>query len=179
MVLIHIDGSIADYELGLLTRILALLDVELSRVSAAIDESCDPESDGLCDLGEFLIGSGFVAMQRYINTIRADFGLSKKSYNNPPMLNINISVVGAINALSNYWKHCADWDKRERDGGNPATENGSADTIKSLEYLGDLGDYPCANALALMLPGQSLELSNTLKFLTEWRDGLWAERQHQ
>ena len=177
MVILRLDGSLVDYEYDLLVKILALLDVELRRVNDDIEASQDPESDGLYDLGEFLIGSGFVAIQRYLNTTRAGLGLSKRqAYGMKPKLNEHITTVRAINAISNYWKHCADWEDQERQGLDPSLSGASADTIRELESIGDLGDYPSANALAIMLPGQGLELSNLLSTVSEWRDSLLNER---
>ena len=177
MAILRVGGTAVDYELRLLKKILALLDMELSQVNAAIKQSQEPESDGLLDLGAFLIGSGFVAVQRYINSTRVDFGVSKKdAYDKPPMFNKNISTVAAINAIANYWKHCSDWDERERKGEDPSKQGSSQLTIQHLESLGDLNDYPCANALALMSLGKDLALSNLTSVLIEWREGLWAGR---
>lgn len=176
MVVLKLGGSAVDYEIGLLTKILALLDVELSRVNAEICKSPDPESDGLCDIGEFLIGSGLVAVQRYLNATRADLGFSQEAYDKPPMFNQNIAMVRAINTISNYWKHCAEWDEAERKGLDPCQMRGSASTIRYLERMGDLSDYPCANALAIMLQGKDLALSNLLTPLSLWRRALLVER---
>jgi hypothetical protein len=178
MAIVHLGGSVLDYELDLLRKILSLLDVELSRVNAELRESSDPESYGLCDLGEFLIGSGFVAVQRYLNATRVNLGFSKESYNRAPMFNQHIATVGAINAISNHWKHSADWDEAERNGGDPSAKGMSARTLKDLESMGELGEYPCANALALMLPEKDLALSNLIPVLAVWRGGLLAGSLH-
>lgn len=172
MVILRLGGNVVDYEFGLLEKILALLDTELSKVNSAIGEAQDPESEGLFDLGEFLIGSGLVAVQRYLNAARADLGFARDAYDRPPMFNQNITTVRAINAIANYWKHCSDWDEIERNGGDPSERSLSKKTIEDLELLGDLSDYPCANALAAMSPGKDLALSNLSSVLLEWREGL-------
>lgn len=176
MAILIVGESVVDYEFSLLKKILTLLDVELSRINAAIGQSSDPESDGLCDVGEFLIGSGFVAIQRYLNATRVDYGVSKKSYDNPPKFNQEISTVRAINAIANYWKHSADWDEKERNGQDAKKTNASASTLKDLERMGELGWYPCADTLASMVPGKDLVLSNLLPTLLAWRGTLGSER---
>ncbi|PJE29265.1 hypothetical protein CVM50_12140 [Pseudooceanicola marinus] len=171
------SGAVLDDELGLLEKILALLDEELFNVKSSIEKSQDPESDGLLDLGEFLIGSGFIAVQRYLNATRADIGMSRDdAYRKQPMFNEGISMARAINAIANYWKHCSDWDEDERNGRRPSETKPSKWTIADLERMGDLSDYPCSNALASMSPRNDLALSNLVSVLIEWREELWAAR---
>ncbi|MGI3164016.1 hypothetical protein [Pseudooceanicola sp. 200-1SW] len=176
MVLIHSGGSSADYEFGLLTRILALLDVELLRTTTAMRSSPDPESDGLCDLGEFLIGSGFIAAQRYLNATRVDFGLSKaEAYEHPPLFRAPITVAQAINTISNYWKHFADWDEAEQQGIDPRAKGQSAITLRALDKMALPGSYPCADVLSQLQPVEALSLEKLLPLLTEWRNSLMAQ----
>ena len=74
MAIIKIDENYADLDFALLSRHLRLLDLEISQINAAIALSADPQSEGLCDAGEYFIGYGFVAIQRYLTATRTGLG---------------------------------------------------------------------------------------------------------
>jgi hypothetical protein len=51
-----------DAELSYLEELLGSIDKILSEINLKIKYSIDPESDGLCDKGEYFIDAGFCAM---------------------------------------------------------------------------------------------------------------------
>lgn len=67
----------ADAELSYLDELLASIDRTLSEINIKIKSSIDPESEGLCDKGEYFIGVGFCAMQRYLVDVLQDKKIDK------------------------------------------------------------------------------------------------------
>lgn len=160
-----------DYEFHLLGRILHLLNSDLYNITFQISASSDPESDGLLDIAEFLIGSGFVATQRFLNETRIYYSLSQEAaYDTAPFVNGSIAHARAIHAIANYWKHGSEWTDHEIE--ISSRKGPSTQTLEQISKLGDLGDYPCANGLAAMLPSAKLELSAMLPILSIWKDNL-------
>ena len=174
MVILKIGDSLFDDELNLLIKLLSLLDIELKRVNAEIKASRDPESDGFLDVGEFLIGSGFVAIQRYLTATRAALGIQQvPAYDFPPMVNETAAYAKVLNALANYWKHSEEWFEILNGSESAKLGRQAESTIETLEKVCPLLDYPCADFLAILLQGKDLELSNLLPLISEWRDNLW------
>lgn len=175
MAIIKIGDDYADGDFALLCRHLKVLDVEVSQINAAITSSRDPESEGLCDAGEYFIGHGFIAIQRYLTATRTGLGVSlPDAFNVPPMLQGGLSVVAAINAAANYWKHVEEWIET-LDKSDDADLKGSAlKTLQRIETVTPWEEYTCANLLAALLDGQALELSHLLPAIAEWRHNLMA-----
>ena len=173
MAIIRVGGDYADADFALLGRHLKLLDIEICRINAAIVSSRDPESDGLCDVGEYFIGHGFIAIQRYLTATRTGLGISLiDALKVPPILRGGLSLAAALNAAANYWKHMEEWIEALNglDGG---TLKGNAlRTLQQIEAVTPWEDYTCANLLAVLLDGRALELSNLLPSIAEWRDNL-------
>ena len=173
MAIIRVGGDYADADFALLGRHLKLLDIEICRINAAIVSSRDPESDGLCDAGEYFIGHGFIAIQRYLTATRTGLGISLiDALKVPPILRGGLSLAAALNAAANYWKHMEEWIEALNglDGG---TLKGNAlRTLQQIEAVTPWEDYTCANLLAVLLDGRALELSNLLPSIAEWRDNL-------
>lgn len=176
MAIMKVGSEFADSDFAFLRRFLNQLDTDLKRVNTEISVSTDPESDGLCDYGEFLIGSGFVAIQRYMTVAMSVCGIDrKKALSLPPQVNETTTYAEALNALANYWKHSEEWLAELKRTGSAKLSRNALATIEALEKVGPLLDYPCADFLAILLQERDLELSLVLPRIVEWRDNLWNE----
>lgn len=179
MPIVRIGDEYADADFGFLTRHLRLLDTELSGISDAIRASRDPDSEGLLDAGEYFIGHGLVAIQRYMTTVCAAAGTPKsKALDLDPILASGNSFAAAVNAGANYWKHVEEWYERQSSGrevGKMAT-----DTIERIEAITPIIDYTCANILTNLRNGDGMDLSPLLPALAEWRSNVFdaAARAH-
>lgn len=173
MAIIKIGDDYADADFALLGRHLKLLDGEISQINAAIASSQDPESDGLCDAGEHFIGHGFVAIQRYLTATRTGLGVNlSDAFSVPPMLQGGLSLVAAVNAAANYWKHMEEWIEGLNKSDDTDLNGSALKTLKRLETLTPWEEYTCVNLLAALLGGQALELSCLLPAIAEWRHNL-------
>ena len=166
-----------DLHIGDLVRYLKLLDSELMKINAAIIESKDPESDGLCDSGEYLIGNGLVAIQHYLKSVhclsRVKAGVA---FDTPPFVKDDVSFASALNAGANYWKHQEEWFATLSSGKDTSLKGKSLDTLAKLEKVTPWEDYTCANLLAILVDGKELELSALLPKIIEWGDNLSRTR---
>lgn len=175
MAIIKIGDDYADADFALLARHLNLLDVEISQINAAITSSRDPESDGHCDAGEYFIGHGFIAIQRYLTATRTGLGISlADALNVPPMLQGGTSLAAALNAAANYWKHVEEWIEALNRSDNADLKGSALKTVQRIETVTPWEEYTCANLLAVLLDGEELELSRLLPAIAEWRHNLIA-----
>nr|WP_276976887.1 hypothetical protein [Ferrimicrobium acidiphilum] len=169
-----IDGDdYADTDFWLLSRHLNLLDFELARINAAIKESADPDTDGLCDAGEYFIGHGFVAIQRYLTSTYAGLRIAQSvAFSVPPIVNSNLTFAEAINAGANYWKHVEEWFESLNKAENATLKGNALNTLKKLEMATGWEDYTCSNLLVILVNEKELELSRLLPRVAEWRNNL-------
>jgi hypothetical protein len=175
MAIINVGNEYADCEFGLLGRHLALLDLELSPISAAIKASSDPESEGLCEAGEYFIGHGFVAIQRYLTATRSGLRTSQSdAFGVPPMVQNGLSFAAALNAGANYWKHMEEWIETINKSENAELGRQALKTLEKIEAITPWSDYTCSNLLAVLLDGQAFKLSHLLPKIQDWRDNLLA-----
>jgi len=96
------DGKeIAGSRLAIICELFVLLDGKIFEIHNSIRKSVDPESDGLCDRGEYFMGIGFVAAQQYlVDTIVT--GIAKqKAYEWGPVHSSGITFVSLINSAAN------------------------------------------------------------------------------
>jgi len=176
MAIIKVGNECTDADFALLCRHLKILDVELSQINAAITSSCDPESDGLCDAGEYFIGHGLIAIQRYLTATRTSLRVSlPDAFNVPPMLQGGLSFVAAINAAANYWKHMEEWIETLNMSDDAHLKGSALKTLQRIEAVTPWEEYTCANLLAALLDGQVLGLSHLLPAIAEWRLNLMAK----
>ncbi|KQQ61164.1 hypothetical protein ASF69_01700 [Rhizobium sp. Leaf311] len=170
MTIIQAQDAIADPELALLTRLLAIVDLELKAVLTDIDISNDAESDGLLDVGEFLIGTGFVAIQRYITSIHTGLGKDRgRALTSQPHINDDVPLAQLLNATANYWKHSDEWYETTLLK-NKHLGDRALDTISVIERVTPVADYTCSNVLAAILNKRDLALSGLLPMLMMWRN---------
>jgi hypothetical protein len=172
--IIKVGDDYADSDFTFLSRHLNLLDFELVRINAAIKKSVDPESDGFFDAGEYFIGDGFVAIQRYLTSTRAGLGIGRSvAFQLPPIVNSELTFTEALNAGANYWKHSEEWFETLSRTENAKLKSQAMETIARLEKATPWDDYTCANLLAILVNGKELELSSLLPGIAEWRNNLW------
>lgn len=162
-----------DLHIGDLVRYLKLLDSELMKINAAITQSKDPDTDGLCDSGEYLIGNGLVAIQHYLKSVhclsRVKAGVA---FGTPPFINGDVSFASALNAGANYWKHQEEWFATLLSGEDTSLKGQALDTLAKLENITPWGSYTCSNLLAILVDGKELELSALLPKIIEWGDNV-------
>lgn len=173
MVLLKVGDTYVDYDYDLLVEHLNLLDSRIREINEGIDASPDPDGEGLCDRGEYFIGSGFVAIQRYLTSARSGSGLSlKEAFEVPPMVNSATTFVEAINAAANYWKHVEEWFEAILFKQNESLKGNALATLKRLEKVTPWEDYTCSNVLAVLTLEENFELSSLLPSIAEWRKNL-------
>lgn len=178
MVIIKVGDDFADGDFFLLTRHLGLLDQELIRLNAAIAASPDPDSEGFLEAGEYFIGHGFVAVQRYLTATRACLGvIMADAFAAPPMTTNGISLAAAINAGANYWKHMEEWIEALNRNEQAELKGNALKTLQQLETITPWAEYSCANLLAALLNGQPLELSRLLPGIKTWRSNVFDLRR--
>jgi hypothetical protein len=121
---------------GNLVNYLKLLDSELIRINIAITESKDPDSDGLCDSGEYIIGNGLVAIQHYLKSVHClSRGKASVAFNTPPFVKDDVTFASALNCGANYWKHQEEWFETQWTGEDTSLKNHALATLAKLEKI--------------------------------------------
>ena len=173
---VKLDDGYADGDLQLLAKHLEHLDGVLAGLKDKISASRDPDAEGLLDTGEYFIGAGLAAVQRYISATYP-YLESKKSdaLALPPDAGGEVSVVQAINAGANYWKHLDEWGLRNIVGRDiDSLSRIARQTIETIECLTPWADYTCSNLLAALTGATDCSLSRLMPFVTQWRDNVSA-----
>lgn len=175
MAIIKIGDEYADADFSLLGRHLRLLDLEISQINAAMVSSVDPESDGLCDAGEYFIGHGFIAVQRYLTATRTGLSVGMSdAFSVPPILAGGLPLAVALNAAANYWKHMEEWVETLNRFDDAQLKGNALKTLQQIETVTPWEEYTCANLLAAILGDHPLELSFLLPAIAEWRHNLFT-----
>lgn len=173
---IKTSSRFADGDLSNLKRLLELIDEELGSIQSAIRKSADPETDGLLDRGEYLVGIGFAAIQQYIVGTYAQFQISKaEALELPPSTSTGVSFATALNAGANFWKHQDEWGlravaSRETDTLSPSAQQ----TVKTIELLTPWDDYTLSNLLACLTQSNEPCFTNFAPILILWRSAVAA-----
>lgn len=168
-----VESQFADGELWRLQELFEILDEKLDDIDARMKESADPDSDGLCDRGEYFIGLGFVAIQQYLVETIMFTGLTKsEAYELGPKHPSGATYVGLINACANWWKHEPEWF----DAGE-VPKNG----MKSFGLVTEVTDspsYQLSNVLASFCKaGEKVRFSCVVGHLKEWRSNVHENRK--
>jgi hypothetical protein len=178
-VTIYIDPFIS-----YLQRHLEVLDVEIADISAKIAASDNPEGDGYYDSGEYFMGAGFAAAQKYMTETFYFLDVEQtKALDAGPKLAGGVSVANVVWSAANYWKHDAEWWKgavkigpQNSDGMSPINISWpvggkSKSSVTLLESFGRFGhDYICSNVLAALVDDrEGLRLQSVLPYLKSWR----------
>lgn len=174
---LKLDNGFADQDLILLTWHLDCFDAALASLTKQISSSRDPDAEGLLDKGEYIIGAGFAAIQRYMSSTYPQLNISKSSaFSVPPYIANDITFANTINAGANYWKHLDEWGLRNivsRDVS--ALSDAARGTILTIERITPWEDYTCSNLLEKLLGTSQLSMSSLLSRVTEWRNNLDEE----
>ena len=159
-----LENEFADGELWRLRELLDLIDIKLTDITNKVSNSVDPESDGLCDRGEYFIGVGFVAIQQYLAETIMFTGISKRdALMLGPKHESGRALIDVINSCANWWKHEPEWcDKNEIPRNGEYTWDSVKSFTKSL-------DYPLSIALAMLCRNRNMIFLNLIPILEEWR----------
>ena|SRR6218665_3833822 len=166
---------------------LRLIDERLSELYLKIEKTKDPESEGLYDLSEYLIGYGFVAVQRYMASTYPLYAIGKKeSFGFGAKLKNDLTLMELIDAAANYWKHEPEWPfqvslgQADNFGMAEISINRAGEDFSRLEKLTydritkitPYSDYTLSNVLAEILKDISthteLFFRALLPFIQEW-----------
>lgn len=178
-----------DTDLVFLTEILEMLDIKLDKLNADIQEaincSADPDSLGYFDRGEYLVGIGFCACQRYLSSTYGPIEIDKaKALKVGPFHEGGLSLATIINVAANYWKHSDEWNSIGYKANNEENElelvirsienlsKQQRGTVSAIETVTPWADYTCANILASITPSLELKLVDLVSILKEWRSVL-------
>lgn len=176
-----------DLFLFYLRRHLEVLDLEIENILTRIRTSNDPEGDGYYDTGEYFVGAGFVAVQKYMTETFCFLGVEQtEALSAGPKLAGGVSFANGIWSAANYWKHDAEWWKgavdftpQDSDGMSPIKISWPAggkfkSSVSILEDFGALGQsYVCSNVLAALADdAEELRLKSILPYLKTWRISL-------
>jgi|GEM_PF-811391 len=193
---LKVSNKFADSDFYFLEKFLRMIDTELSEIDKQIKQSKDPDSDGLCDLGEYFIGYGFIAIQRYITSTYPQTSFKKmQSLKLGHKINDDLYLLEAINAGANYWKHENEWpfplNEGEPDdkGMIPIEIDRTGSNLKGIQKITydtitkitPYADYTLSNLLAGIVlkttNTSNLNFSVLLSFIKEWRKKLDVENQ--
>ena len=170
-----------------LRRHLEVLDAEIADISSKIDTSDDPEGNGYYDSGEYFMGAGLAAVQKYMTETFYSFGVDrKKALDAGPKLAGGVSFANVVWFAANYWKHDAEWWKgaievgsKDSDGMSPINISWPAggkpkSSVALLEGFGRFGhDYICSIVLATLVDdAEDVRLRSVLTYLESWRTDL-------
>lgn len=163
--LIISDDQFADAELSYLEELLVLIDKSLTETNARINKADTWEVETWCDKGEYLIGTGFCLMQRYLFSTLTDTKLDPKTARQlGPKTKRAVPIAELIHSAANYWKHSPEWHIWLQ-----ILEKRSQRTIDSTLHGRDSADYPLSCLLADFCEGQKPSLVSCLPYLAEWR----------
>jgi hypothetical protein len=169
------DDEFADAELSYLEELLGCIDKILSDVHSRIKTSVDPESEGLCDKGEYFIGVGFCAMQRYLVDVLQDKGIDKGTallLGPKTVEGLPISVL--IHSAGNYWKHSPEWHIWME-----KLDERSQKTIDRLLTHDGPAWYPLSEVLAGLCDAGEFSLLRCIPYLKKWRQAVDGKVAHK
>jgi hypothetical protein len=188
-----------DWAIGQLEWTIGLLDPHIAEINKSIAAAGRNTNEGLFDHGEFLLGTGFTGIQRYMTAIRSwpNFNRAHFSHNQlqcGPQLFDGVYFAEALNAIANFWKHQDEWwhmadGMEHRKNGNNLAEKTqdfvekvfaahhgldvtSASEDEINEVLSPMYEYVCSNMMAIMVKDAPSLLSSLVPQVLAWRDAL-------
>ncbi|MGD1277274.1 MAG: hypothetical protein ABR964_08630 [Tepidisphaeraceae bacterium] len=173
MFLIHNGKVVCDWDLEFLGELLALIDKQLDKLYRQAKQSADPDSFGIFDSAEGVIGLGFVACQRYLvatcGSVRIDKKLALVRGARHPS---GMTIPEIINHAANYWKHRDEWQLDK----SPANQNRVRRIWKAFKAVGCAPDlnYPLSCILAKLVAPGPPGFKPIITKLERWRDELRA-----
>ncbi len=179
------NDEFADGDFYFLETFIKVIDTELSKLDLRIKNSADPDADGLCDFGEYLIGYGFLAIQRYIASTYPQTKIKKNdSLKFGPKTNDDLFLAEVLNEAANYWKHEDEWPiilTKELSEDSAITmcldlNKRQGITFDTVDKIANARDYRLSNLLAELLKKHTdvieLQFSPLLPFIESWRNDL-------
>ncbi|HEH9425826.1 TPA: hypothetical protein SIA32_001013 [Aeromonas sobria] len=150
--------------LSRLKELFSILDEKLSEIGCAINESVDPDSDGLFDKSEYFVGVGLVAAQQLLVEVASFSNINKDTaYKLGPRHRSGIAYATAINSAANYWKHEAEWW-----GGLDEIKGGNIKTINHVGTIADANYYQLSNFIFALSNHKEVKLMCLIPIITEW-----------
>jgi hypothetical protein len=151
-----------------LEELFSLLDIKLSEIEREINNSADPDTDGLLDQSEYYVGIGLVAAQQYLAETATFSGIEKdKSYKLGRRHYTGIPYIKAINSAANYWKHEAEWWK-----GIDTLNNSNFKTRNDVGTIAYTEHYQLSNFLFSLSNNKEVKLKYLMPIITEWLNAL-------
>jgi hypothetical protein len=161
-----------DGELPRLRELLEMLDEKITSIENQLNESQDPDKDGLCNKAEYFVEIGFVAMQQYLVDTIIFADLNKDyAYVLGPMHASGETHASIINSCANWWKHEAEWWNHEE---VPANGKRSFELATSAA---DSSSYQLYNAMVPICGNSKVSLKCVLPYLEEWRRKIYEKRK--
>lgn len=147
-----------------LKELFAMLDEKLSEIGCAINDSADPDTDGLFDESEYFVGVGLVAAQQFLVEVASFSGIDKdKAYKLGPRHRSGIAYATAINSAANYWKHEAEWW-----GGLDEIKSGTIKTMNHVGTIADTNNYQLSNFIFALSNNKEVKLIYLIPIITDW-----------
>jgi hypothetical protein len=157
-----------EFELSFLKEAAKLVDSRLDLLELEAKESNDPDSRGIFDKAEHMVGFGLVACQTYITACISQSELTKKqALARGPQHLSGYSMVCVVNALANYWKHNSEWG-----------EHISKQAQETIEVISSLkvnihSSYVATTALSTLLQPNEPCIARLIPFLKQWHSSLY------
>ena len=153
--------------LPMLKDLFEMLDAKLTEIDCAINNSADPDADGLFDQSEYYVGIGLVAAQQYLAEAATFSGIGKdKAYKLGPRHPSSMPYAKAIDSAANYWKHEAEWWK------DLDTLNSDHPTRNYVGTIADTEHYQLSNFLFSLSGNKEIKLKCLIPIITEWLSAL-------
>jgi hypothetical protein len=154
-----------DAEIAYLEELLNSIDILLLDVTSKINAADIWDVDCLCDRGEYFIGVGFCAMQRYLFDTLEDVKLAPDLARKlGPKSSNGVAVAQLIHCAANYWKHSPEWHSWLSE-----LSSHSQKTVDTLLHGRESAYYPLSELLADLCNEEKLLLTNCLPYLIDWR----------
>lgn len=167
-----IGNEFADGELAILCDLFDMIDEKLVEIGRLIKKSKDPESDGLLDRGEYFIGVGFVAIQRYLIETILFTGLEKReAYSLGPTHSSGATYIGLINSCANWWKHEPEWYNNKT-----VPKNGEQSFI-NITNIAEHPSYELSNVLSSLCGTNKVSFNSIVPYIKEWRAEVYKSRK--
>ena len=159
----HIEFG--DAEISYLEELLSSIDTSLFNVTTKINVADIWDVGCLCDKGEYFIGVGFCAMQRYLFDVLQDVKIDPVLARElGPKSSKGVAVAKLIHSAANYWKHSPEWHIWLSE-----LSSHSQSTVDKVLHGRESANYPLSELLADLCNGDSLLLTNCLPNLRDWR----------
>lgn len=162
--ILNCDDGLIDTQLVFLCEFLEMIDQKLKSINELISNSIDPDSDGLCDMAEYFIGIGFIAIQQHLVESLIITGVHKSdAYGFGPTHSSGQSIISIINACANYWKHEAEWV------GAAGVPKQGTKTYNQVTDVSDSDWYKLSNVLSSLCGGEKCSFNSLIPYIRDWQ----------